>query len=174
MRAHSSHWSINRNAQDCPYSSFCIVFTTLFSASFGAIGIDWATGRNLQQVKVESKHASWCRKMCGKKETRRSEKVAHTWYHWAPNALTVGASLIHSSMLWTFIADTARQFEHSVLIPGTTSPCHSLNEVIMLLGFLNHSSPTWHPGCVLPKPIFLIQKCPLYFLGIVIIVYYLQ
>jgi hypothetical protein len=47
---------------------------------------------------------------------------------------TVGTSLIHG-MPWTFITDTARRLEHSVQIPGTTSPCHSLNEVIKLLGF---------------------------------------
>jgi hypothetical protein len=55
-------------------------------------------------------------------------------YHWASNAPTAGTSLIHG-MPWTFIADTARRLEHRVQIPGTTSPCHSLNEAIKLLGF---------------------------------------
>ena len=64
---------------DCAYSSFAIVF----SASFRAIGIDWATAGTLQQVQVEVEvtvdwqHASRCGKRCGKRETRRSEKVAH-------------------------------------------------------------------------------------------------
>jgi hypothetical protein len=53
-------------------------------------------------------------------------------YHWASNAPTAGTSLIHG-MPWTFIADTARRLEHRVQIPGTTSPCHSLNEAIKLL-----------------------------------------
>ncbi len=44
----------------------------MFSSSFGAIGIDWATGRKLQQVERDSQHAS----RCGKRETRLPETVA--------------------------------------------------------------------------------------------------
>jgi hypothetical protein len=44
----------------------------VFSSSFGAIGIDWATGRKLQQVERDSQHAS----RCGKRETRLPETVA--------------------------------------------------------------------------------------------------
>ena len=42
--------------------------------SFGAIGIDWATGRKLQQVERDSQHAS----RCGKRETRRRPETVAT------------------------------------------------------------------------------------------------
>ena len=42
---------IRRYAQGCAYASFCTVLSARFSARFGAIGIDWATGGILQQVK---------------------------------------------------------------------------------------------------------------------------
>jgi hypothetical protein len=72
MRAHSCHWSISCYAQGCAACaySFCVVFISCF----GAIGIDWATGRKLQQVESHSQHASRCRK----RETRSlGFKCAH-------------------------------------------------------------------------------------------------
>ena len=75
MRAHSWNWSISCYAQDCAFI-FCGVFTTLFSSSFGAIGIDWATGRKLQQLELEIERHSQHASRCGKRKTQRPETVA--------------------------------------------------------------------------------------------------
>ena len=84
-------------------------------------------------------------------------------YHWASNAPTVGASLIHG-MPSTFIADTSRRLKHRVQIPGTTSPCQWPNEVIKPLGFFANMIPS---VCCPSRMFVLLRKCLLQPLRIV-------
>ncbi len=147
MHAHSCHrsmpvsWFISRYApwQGCAYS-FCVVF----SSSFGAIGIDWATGRKLQQVERESQHAS----RCGKREYRRPETVA----------TVIGLQM---RPLWKRVWIAGRHGSTSQKQLFCWDPvCRSQELQVNVIHSTRwsprwDSSPTWYPRCVAHTGIFL-------------------
>ena len=153
MRAHSCHWSISCYAHntDCAYSSFAIVF----SASFGAIGIDLATGGTLQQVKLEVtvdwQHAS----RCGKRETRRSEKVAHI----------IGLQMRPLQERVWFTACHGHSSQTQLVVWNTV--CRSQEPQVHVIHWTRRSScwdspSTWYPRCVGPTSNCLLRTCRLY------------
>jgi len=162
MHAQSMSWSISRYAQGCAYS-FCVVFIS----SFGAIGIDWAAGRKLQQVERDSQHAS----RCGERETRRPETVA------------TGIGL-QMRPLWMRVWFAGRHGPTSQKqIVGWDPVCRSQELQVHVIHRTRRSlrwdsSPTWYPRCVTHKVIFLLinaqkrlRKCSLHLPWIVRIVH---
>jgi hypothetical protein len=127
----------------------CIFFLCCFSSSFGAIGIDWATGRKLQQVERDSQHAS----RCGKRETRRRPETVAT---------VIGLQM---RPLWKRVWFAGRDGPTSQKpVVGQHPVCRSQELQVHVIHRTRRSlrwdsSPTWYPRCVTHTVIFLLRKC---------------
>ena len=149
MRAHSCHWSkwsIIPYAQGCAACAF--IFCTVFSSSFGAIFIDSATGRKLQQVARHSQHAS----RCWERATQRPETVA----------TIIGLQMhpLYERVWFTACHGRSSQTQHV----GWNAVCRSKEPQVHVHDSTRWSSrwgssPTWYPRCVAHTSILLLRKC---------------